>query len=186
MPDRRLSVEERQLWARVAASVKPMTAKARPMVVPELEHVKPTPEHSLKRIEPVVAHNSSPQVKARAVTKPSSNTLDGTWDRGLSRGQVPPDLTIDLHGDALASAHARLNRILDEAIVRQARLILVITGKPARDNPRLPPSRRGVIRASITDWIAASHHASNIAAIRNAHPRHGGEGALYIILKRRR
>ncbi|WP_367947133.1 Smr/MutS family protein [Sphingopyxis sp. BSNA05] len=53
---------------------------------------------------------------------------------------------------------------------------------------RRAPSRggRGAIRAAIADWLAASRHASHIATVRRAHPRHGGAGALYIILRRRR
>lgn len=115
-----------------------------------------------------------------------ANTLDGGWDKRISKGAIQPDFSIDLHGETLASAHARLNRSLDSAIRQQARVILLVTGKPARDNPRLPPTSRGVIRASVHDWLAASPHAGRIAAIRNAHPRHGGNGALYVILRRDR
>lgn len=115
-----------------------------------------------------------------------ANTLDGSWDKRLRLGQIDPDVSIDLHGETLSTAHARLNRSLAAAIRSEARIILLITGRPPRDNPRLPPHSRGVIRASIGDWLAASPHASQIAAVRNAHPRHGGAGALYLILRRAR
>lgn len=117
---------------------------------------------------------------------PTANTLDGSWDKRIAKGALEPDFTIDLHGETLASAHARLNRSLSAAIRTGARVILLITGKAARENPRLPPTTRGVIRASVRDWLAASPHAGHIAAIRNAHPRHGGAGALYLILRRAR
>ena len=61
------------------------------------------------------------------------------------------------------------------------RLLLLITGKP-----RDAKSGRGAIRAAVGDWLAASPYAGDIAAVRNAHPRHGGAGALYIVLRRRR
>ena len=61
------------------------------------------------------------------------------------------------------------------------RVLLLITGKP-----RAGAERRGAIRAAVGDWLAASRHAAAIAAVRNAHPRHGGSGALYIVLRRRR
>ena len=118
--------------------------------------------------------------------QPPRDTLDGSWDKRLSKGDVAPDVTIDLHGETLATAHARLNRGLEAAIRRGDRTILLITGRPAVDNPRLPPTSRGVIRASVTDWLAVSAYADRIAAIRNAHPRHGGAGALYIVLRRAR
>ncbi len=135
-------------------------------------------------------HHQPPD-KARGLTPPRerggfSNTLDARWDKQLATGRIEPDFTIDLHGETLSSAHARLNRSLDFAIRTDARVVLLITGRPAADNPRLPPTSRGVIRASVKDWLAASPHTSRIAAIRNAHPRHGGAGALYLILRRNR
>lgn len=96
-----------------------------------------------------------------------------------------PDMTVDLHGHNLNSAHALLERRLGEAIAHGQRVLLVITGRPPRpdQNPTRP---RGLIRQQLPDWIAASPHRSAIAAVRGAHPRHGGPGALYLVLRRRR
>jgi DNA-nicking Smr family endonuclease len=110
-------------------------------------------------------------------------TLDGTWDRRLSRGLVSPDFTLDLHGHNLSTAYDLLDRRLEFAIASEARLLLLVTGKPPGEER---PVRRGAIRAAIGDWLSASRHAGSIAAVRNAHPRHGGAGALYIVLRRRR
>ena len=112
------------------------------------------------------------------------STLDSTWDRRLARGLAGPDVTVDLHGHNLADAYALLDRRLEQAIASEARLVLLITGKPPSDESR--PAARGAIRAAVGDWLAASRHAGAIAAVRNAHPRHGGQGALYIVLRRRR
>ncbi|WP_317629326.1 Smr/MutS family protein [Sphingomonas nostoxanthinifaciens] len=111
-----------------------------------------------------------------------ANTLDGGWDRRLQRGAVLPDRSIDLHGHTLDGAHAALEAALADAIADEVRVLLVVTGKP----PRGSETRRGLIRANIDNWLAHSRHRSLIAAIRNAHPRHGGTGALYLILRRRR
>jgi DNA-nicking Smr family endonuclease len=110
-------------------------------------------------------------------------TLDAGWDRRLSRGLVQPDAILDLHGHNLATAYDLLDRRLERAIDQNARLLLLVTGKPPGPER---PVRRGAIRAAIGDWLAASRHAGRIAAVRNAHPRHGGLGALYIILRRAR
>ncbi|WP_026091233.1 Smr/MutS family protein [Blastomonas sp. AAP53] len=107
--------------------------------------------------------------------------LDGHWDRRMSKGGVQPDVTIDLHGHTLASAYARLDMALGQAVAADMRLMLLITGKA-----RAPDTGRGAIRAAVSDWLASSRHAADIAAVRNAHPRHGGDGALYIVLRRRR
>ena len=110
-------------------------------------------------------------------------TLDATWDRRLSRGLVSPDYTVDLHGHGLDSAYRLLDDSLGRAAASGARLLLLITGKPPSGEP---PVARGKIRAAVGDWLAASRHAGNIAAVRGAHARHGGSGALYIVLRRRR
>lgn len=110
-------------------------------------------------------------------------TLDASWDRRLARGLVQPDFTLDLHGHNLATAYELLDRRLEQALREGARLLLLVTGKPPGPER---PVKRGAIRAAIGDWLAASRHSSRIAAVRNAHPRHGGLGALYIVLRRRR
>jgi DNA-nicking Smr family endonuclease len=115
----------------------------------------------------------------------SANTLDASWDRKLASGAVAPDMTIDLHGCSLHQAHDRLDHGLGRAIAQGARLVLLVTGKaPRADTSRLDLPLRGIIRASVNDWISAGPHAGRIAAIRGAHPRHGGAGALYIVLRR--
>ena len=117
------------------------------------------------------------------VVKATANTLDGSWDRRLSRGLASPDVTLDLHGHTLASAHALLDQGLNQALTRGDRLVLLVTGKPPRPESERPHAR-GAIRAAVADWLTASRFADRIAAVRNAHPRHGGAGALYIILRR--
>ncbi len=175
---RRLTADEHALWRKVAGTVRP-TGGARPRPLPVMPALVPSP----MRAAPAIPASVRPLPKPAA---PSANTLDGGWDKRLARGAVAPDMTIDLHGETASSAHRRLEISLGAAIRNGARLVLLITGRPARDNPRLPPTSRGVIRASVHDWLDASPHAGSIAAVRNAHPRHGGAGALYLVLRRPR
>ena len=174
---RHLSADEAALWRKVVESVRPLAGAARPEAPRKTE----------------VSHESEarPAVKARSVPvapripKPlpgPGSTLDGSWDRRLSRGLVQPDLSLDLHGHNLATAYDLVDRKLEQAIGSGARLLLLITGKPPSDRA----GKRGAIRAAVGDWLAVSRHAGEIAAVRNAHPRHGGSGALYIVLRRRR
>ena len=67
-----------------------------------------------------------------------------------------------------------------------ARLVLLITGNPRPADAADRGSRRGAIRAKVLDWLAAGPHGADVAAVRPAHRRHGGAGALYLVLKRRR
>lgn len=82
----------------------------------------------------------------------------------------------------LERAWRAIDGALEQASAAGERVVLLITGHHRRGEP---PVERGRIRAAVHDWLAASRHASKIAAVRGAHPRHGGGGSLYIILRRR-
>jgi DNA-nicking Smr family endonuclease len=164
---RPLSAEERALWRKVVESVRPLHAGLAPV--------------EEKAVPPPAAPKPRPAPPAPARQAGPGTTLDGTWDRRLGRGLVQPDRILDLHGHSLATAYGLLDHRLEQAIAAGNRVLLLITGKP-----RAGGERRGAIRAAVGDWLAASRHAASIAAVRNAHPRHGGAGALYIVLRRRR
>lgn len=181
MAGRRLDAEERALWARVIASVTPIAGRpdqAPPVDSPELMAAS---HRKLVSISPKPPDIAAPPPVRKADT-PSANTLDGGWDRRLRRGVIDPDMTVDLHGHTLDSAWRLLDSCLARAISGNTRVILLVTGKPPRGDRR----GRGAIRGAVGDWLVFSRHAGRIAAVRNAHPRHGGNGALYIILKRER
>jgi DNA-nicking Smr family endonuclease len=188
-PPRGLSAEEAAAWARLAATVKPMRRYEPP----------PLGEVAAAQRQTEGERQSKPKPAKRPVTGPlhwpsagppppkgdDRSGLDSTWDRKLSRGALAPDFTLDLHGHTLASAHSRLDHGLTQAKALGARVVLLITGKSRPVDPADRGERRGAIRAKVLDWLAAGPHASSIAAIRTAHRRHGGEGALYLILRRR-
>lgn len=182
MPERPLDPEEAALWARVVASVEPLQGRAAGTPTKEPPFVSsPVEKRASTRIETKSFSTSLEANGLKQAKTSASNTLDGTWDRRLARGLVQPDLAVDLHGHTLDTAYRTLDAGLDHAIARGVRVLLLVTGKP-----RAPGSGRGAIRAAVGDWLAASRHSSDIAAVRGAHLRHGGAGALYIILKRRR
>jgi DNA-nicking Smr family endonuclease len=176
MPPRRLGPDEAALWARVAASVRPLPGRTRPLA-------GPAPRVIADRPEPV-----APPPKRSTVANGiavDAATLDGGWDRAIRTGRLAPDLTVDLHGYSRDRAHALLTRMVTEAAANGARVLLVITGKGARgdDDPHRG-NPRGVIRASLRDWLHGPDLRPYIAALRAAHPRHGGGGAWYVILRR--
>ena len=208
MAGRPLNPDEAQLWARVMASVRPMRVVAvripdrappllpppKPVIGPNGKIVPPPPA-PMGKVKPLIRTvvtpfvnrpGAKPVVPPRPVAKPiTANTLDGGWDKKLVRGAVIPDSSIDLHGHTLASAHAMLDSGLGRAIARGDRVLLLVTGKPPRPESERPHAR-GAIRSAVADWLAGSRHADSIAAVRGAHPRHGGQGALYIVLRRGR
>jgi DNA-nicking Smr family endonuclease len=174
---RRLAADERALWEKVIATVRPLRAQALAPGAPETEAPAEAPPKQPR-----------PRPLAKAAQKPPAaqpgTTLDGTWDRRLSRGLVQPDLVVDLHGHGLASAYSLLDSRLEQSVAMGARVLLLITGKPRRSDGE--PGKRGAIGAAVGDWLGASRHAGDIAAVRGAHPRHGGAGALYIVLRKSR
>jgi DNA-nicking Smr family endonuclease len=121
-------------------------------------------------------------------TKPLSSThgLDSAWERKLARAHIEPDFTLDLHGHTLDQAHARLDAGLAQAKAMGARLVLLITGLPRAVEAADRGHRRGAIRSKVLDWLAAGPHGADVAAVRPAHRRHGGAGALYLVLRRKR
>ena len=175
---RSLSPEEADLWARVTATISPLSREKRRPEAPEQAKQEavaapPGPPRRSPGPPPKPVEPRRPQAAA---------TLDGTWDRRLRSGSVEPDRVLDLHGMTLDSAWRAIDRALEDAIARGDRLLLLITG---HHRPGEPPVQRGKIRAAVHDWLAASRHAGRIAAVRGAHRRHGGGGSLYIIFRRR-
>lgn len=180
MAGRRLSADEAALWRRVMDTVRPLPGKRLAPAAPPLT-LTPAPLKPMTGLRPV-ADRPAPKPKSPAKI---GETLDGGWDRKLTRGLVSPDTSIDLHGHNLSSAYALLDQGLARAISQGDRLLLLVTGKAPRAESERPHAR-GAIRAAVGDWLAGSRHADRIAAVRGAHPRHGGAGALYIVLRRDR
>lgn len=180
---RRLHPDEADLWARVAASVRPLPGRTRPVPGPL---TRPIAEAAPARPEPPKRTAQANRVAVDAAT------LDGGWDRKVRTGRMDPDVTVDLHGYTSVRAHALLVRCIEDAALSGARVLLVITGKgmrstngASRDRDGDDGQRHGVIRSSLRDWLHGPELRPFIAALRPAHPRHGGGGAWYVILRRR-
>lgn len=173
---RSLGPDEAELWARVAATIRPLSREP-----PGDGPVERSQQPARARPTPI----PSPQLPpANLKPRPhSAATLDTTWDRKLRSGDVAPDRLLDLHGRNLDQAWRAIDDALESAIANQDRLVLLITGHA---RPGEPPVERGKIRAAVHDWLAASRHSGRIAAVRGAHRRHGGAGSLYIILRKSR
>ena len=199
---RRLGEQEKALWGRVIATVEPLH-KAKPKGEAKAPN-PPTPPKPVRvepfgwltaaqdklgrkrsRDTPKVGTTNGPLVFAQGERKltPKPHNLDSHWDRRIDKGAIIPDVSVDLHGSALSGAYARLDGALEQAITQKMKVVLLVTGK-ARTHDRTSGEGRGAIASVVRDWLASSRHAGSIAAVRAAHPRHGGAGALYIVLKR--
>ena len=195
-----LSADEAAAWARVAASVVPLnpppTGEGDRREAGAATSGSPPRGEGLGEEERAAGARPGHRRRAPPPNPPppggglwgaaKPDSLDSHWERRLRAGTLAPDFTLDLHEHSLDAAYQRLLGGLDLAREAGARVVLVIAGRqrpvPAADRG----AQRGAIRAKLLDWLAASRHSSAIAALRQAHRRHGGEGALYVILKRAR
>jgi len=182
-PPRGLSAGEATAWARLAASVTPLSPDRRAVPPPEPERtVAPAPQSAAPKPAQPAHRPAAPQAPPPA----PAPGLDSHWERRLNRAAIDPDFTLDLHGHTLDQAYRRLDMGLGQAKAMGARLVLLVTGRSRPVDPADRSTRRGAIRAKVLDWLAAGPHSADIAAVRPAHRRHGGEGALYLVMKRRR
>jgi DNA-nicking Smr family endonuclease len=102
--------------------------------------------------------------------------LDKRSAQRLRRGQTPVEARLDLHGLTQAEAHRALNAFLAAAQAAGKRCALVITGKGGE----------GVLKRMVPLWLAEAPNRPRVLAIEPAQPRHGGEGALYVLLRKAR
>jgi DNA-nicking Smr family endonuclease len=117
--------------------------------------------------------------------------LDRRSVRRIASGQVEIDASIDLHGMRQSEAHAALRRFLSSCHADGCRTVLVITGKGGSlgksqaSAAAFERSERGVLRSNVPRWLAEPDLSAIVIGFTSAHARHGGDGALYVTLRRK-
>ncbi len=176
---RHLSEEERALWDSVARQVKPLRKKPR-----AAKHVaSPHAEPPVSR--PAASPRPIPSVQAPKPGKPAVPPLAPLGRRGrsrLSRGKDEIDARLDLHGMTQTRAHRALHGFLQRAHHDGLTFVLVITGKGKVGGE----AERGVLRRQVPQWLSLPEFRSLVVGFEEAHIGHGGEGALYVRVKRAR
>ena len=173
---RRLSDEERTLWNRITRSVAPLRRR---VVEPgdAASTAGKTRGIPAVRVHPPVRTPAPPARPAQSI-----ESLDRKLKRRLARGAVEIDARLDLHGKTQSQAHAALLRFLHKAQGNGARFVLVITGKGARADG----GERGVLKRQVPLWLRLPEFHGYVASVEDAHVGHGGEGALYVRIRRQR
>jgi DNA-nicking Smr family endonuclease len=121
----------------------------------------------------------------RGATRTSTTPLsfDRDVDRALSKGKRAIEAKLDLHGMTLAAAERAVSAFIAESSQQNRRVVLIVTGKGLRlEGGRMFGGR---IRAEFPNWLERSENRARVAGVRPAHPRHGGSGAFYVLLRRR-
>ncbi|MCC1492442.1 Smr/MutS family protein [Cognatishimia sp. F0-27] len=194
MSRRRVRPEELDLWNKVARSADPLHKARRADPLP-----KPSPKKPEPQPQTIPAFHLGQKAPGRGTTAPAPPPTTGDRLRAepvqmdakaftrLKRGKATPEARIDLHGMTLDQAHPTLINFILTSQARNLRLVLVITGKGQREDPYDPmPRRRGVLRTQVPQWLRMTPIGGAVLQIAQAHRRHGGEGAFYVYLRRRR
>jgi DNA-nicking Smr family endonuclease len=175
---RGLSEEERALWESVARQVKPLRKRHRPLK-PEAV----SPEAEIKVAPKPAKHAAPPPLIAPSKPKPPPLAPIGRRERShLSRGRKEIDARLDLHGMTQTRAHRALFGFLQRAHHDGLTFVLVITGKGKIGSE----SERGVLRRQVPHWLSLPEFRSLVIGFEEAHIGHGGEGALYVRVRRAR
>lgn len=196
---RSLSEDERKLWRAVVKDAKPLLRRRRKSAVEiplpeaaELATVVPPPARAATApVAPVLPK----AVKARAPEPPLLTGLDRRVSQRLARGQMEVEATLDLHGHNQHEAHDALLSFLTRSRARGLRCVLVITGKGASPYARHTlhganfyevPERQGVLRSAVPRWLEEAAFRAHLTGFQPAHPKHGGGGAFYVWLRKKR
>jgi DNA-nicking Smr family endonuclease len=175
---RPLSDEEEELWTGIARSITPL----RPAKVPA-KSSKSSPadkEASPAMPRPVVVHpDKSPSAKS-----PPLAPFDRRFKQRVARGREPIEARIDLHGLTQTQAHTALLRFLRHAQADGVKIALIVTGKGARDSEHGGSSERGVLKRQVPMWLSLPEFRPLVVGIEDAHAFHGGQGALYVRIRR--
>jgi DNA-nicking Smr family endonuclease len=173
---RKITEDERKLFQTHVTQ-----AVLRPKLAKKLGRDQPPPR--AKRMEGEMA------VAALAMRRPEGdeNELDGNTAEKLRKGQLTPGARMDLHGMTEAAAHGALHSFLAGAQGRGVRLALVITGvgNPVKhEGAEWMRASHGVLKQMVPRWLNEREFAALISGWAPAHKRHGGDGALYVYLRK--
>jgi DNA-nicking Smr family endonuclease len=187
-----MSDDERALWRAVTRSVAPLrrrrVAIERAQAEGAVERARPEPTERKGKPAPsrpaaTTRVTPAPQPAVQPVMRPERRLK-----QRLARGSESIDARIDLHGRTQSQAHAALLRFLQKRQADGAKIVLVITGKGggAGDGDRGFASERGVLKRQVPLWLQLPEFRGYVLAVEEAHIGHGGEGALYVRLRRAR
>jgi DNA-nicking Smr family endonuclease len=182
---RALSEEERALWESVAKQTKPLRKRSRAAKPQLAAPDSPTPVAT----KAAAAPKTHPAAKAPRAPRPDLPPAApplaplGRRERSqLSRGRKEIDARLDLHGMTQTRAHRALSGFLQRAHSEGLTFVLVITGKGRMG----AESERGVLRRQVPQWLSLPEFRSLVVGFEEAHVGHGGEGALYVRIRRSR
>ena len=168
---RRLSDAERVLWREITRGIAPL----RP-IIPDAMEMAADAKTPAPIAPPPRSAQPQPQ-RPKPEAPPALASLGRRAKQRVARGRDPIDGRLDMHGLTQAEAHDALLHFLHTAQTRGARLVMVITGKGRG-------GEGGVLKRQVPHWLALPEFRTMVVGFDDAHQRHGGEGALYLRLRK--
>jgi DNA-nicking Smr family endonuclease len=182
MSRRRLSSDERVLWKGVTRSIAPLRKVSQAEIDDDLPAAAAPAPRPRARSAPMPAALAAPPKPATPPPPPLAQLARKTKKR-IARGTHAIDGRLDLHGMTQAEAHDALFGFLRAKQARGSKVVLVITGKGARGGDT---GGRGVLNRMVPMWLRLPEFRAHVLAVEDAHAAHGGEGALYVSLRKAR
>jgi len=176
---RLLTQDERVLWTMFTRAIEPLRAGPPPVTDSETEAAAMTA--LAQPAKPLAARPGAPPPAPEKPALPSLAPLGRRLRQRVARGKESIDGRLDLHGLTQSEAHATLLHFLRSASAREARLVLVITGKGSGNS-----GARGVLKRQVPHWLGLPEFRAFVVGFEDAHVAHGGEGALYVRIRRTR
>lgn len=197
-----LKSEDLALWEAIARTVKPLTGRRRllsataheqreEVPVPAREDKPVSARHAAKRVvlkphpHPIIPPGlpfAPPAPALLRAVPPLAATLEKPIRKKVIRGTKAIDGRIDLHGLRQDEAHRALSRFLHDAQAKGSTVVLVITGKGRKGMD----SDFGVLRRAVPQWLVMPEFRRLVVSYEVAQLNHGGEGALYVHVRRLR
>lgn len=179
---RPLSEAERALWDGITRSIAPLKRRKVAATLPPGE-TSPGDDKPKGKAAAKPLAGSTPAAPRSQATPPPLAPLGRRMKQKVARGSEPIDRRIDLHGMTQSEAHHALARFLRSAQREGARLVLVITGKGARSDADAF-AERGVLKRQVPLWLESAELRPLVVGFENAGIGHGGQGALYVRVRR--
>ena len=180
----RLSPEDREMWGKVARTLTPLHPERAKTLEQEMAQALETTSVSAPTRPKTATAIQAPQ-PAKPPVHPPLHQLEHRFRKKLVRGKKSLDARIDLHGLTQHHAHDRLRGFLYEAQARGHQVVLVITGKGKGPDPAYM-DERGILRRMVPQWLAQPDLRNVVIGYEEAHTSHGGGGALYVRIRKRK
>ena len=168
------------LFQRTMAEVQPLKKKRslQSPTGPNLDFAKPRAKAAHRVTQPVKPR--SRKAEPEPLSADQFSGVDRRTVERMRRGKTPIDVRLDLHGSRQDAAQAELNAFISSCAATNCRTVLVITGKGSVSEGG------GVLRRRLPDWLNQPACRPHVLAFAVARPEHGGAGAFYVLLRRRR